>query len=169
MSRSTGRRHYSAWRAVCALPTLLGSALVLLTAFGWLGAWSGLIMLGWLLVAAALLSRPLERAAVRLAYPYRPLTSREAAQLDPLHRHALERCGLPVHAVDWYVHRSMTGVNACVTGGRSVAVSAGLVDALARGRLSQPQAVAMLTHDPLTAPTSGLACDAPYRGVRVGA
>jgi STE24 endopeptidase len=109
MSRSTGRGHYGAWRLVCALPTVLGSGLVLATAFGWLGAWSGLILLGWLLAGAALLSRPLERAAVRLAYPYRPLSSREAAQLDPLHLHALERCGITVDAIDWYVHRTMTG------------------------------------------------------------
>jgi Zn-dependent protease with chaperone function len=147
MSASTRRAHYGAWRAVCAVPTLLGSVLVLVTALGWLGAWSGLVLLCWLLVAAALLSRPIERIGVRLAYSYRPLTSREVAQLDPLRRHALERCGLPVHAVDWYVRPSMTGVNACVTGGRSVAVSAGLVDALARGWLSQHQAVAILTHE----------------------
>jgi STE24 endopeptidase len=74
-------------------------------------------------------------------------TSRESALLDPLHQHVLARCGLPVHAVDWYVHRAMTGVNACGAGGRSVAISAGLVDALARGRLSQPQAVAIMTHE----------------------
>jgi STE24 endopeptidase len=147
MRPSTRCGHFGAWRAVCALPTLLGSVLVLGTAFGWLGSWSGLILLGWLLVAVALLSGPMERIAVRLAYPYRPLTSREAAQLDPLQRHALARCGLPADAVDWYVSRTMTGVNASVTGTRSVALSAGLVDALARGRLSQPQAVAILTHE----------------------
>ena len=170
MSRNPGRGHYGAWRAVCALPTLLGSALVLVTAFGWLGAWSSLILLGWLLIDAALLCcRPIERIAVRLAYSYRPLTSREAAWLDPLRRLALARCGLPVDAVDWYLHQRMRGVKGCAAGRRSIAVSAGLVDALARGRLSQPQAVAILTHDPLTAPTSGLACHAPYRGVRVGA
>jgi STE24 endopeptidase len=147
MNRSAGRGHYGAWLAVCALPTLLGSVLVLVTAFGWLGAWSGLVLLGWLLVGAALLSRPIERIAVRLAYPYRPLTSRQSAQLDPLQRQALDRCGLPAHAVDWYVHRSMRGVNACTVGGRSVALSAGLIDAIARGRLSQPQAAAILTHE----------------------
>jgi hypothetical protein len=65
MSRSTRQAHYGAWRAVCALPTLLGIVLVLVTAFGWLGAWSGLILLGWLLMAAALLWRPIERAAAR--------------------------------------------------------------------------------------------------------
>jgi STE24 endopeptidase len=147
MRRSTRRAHYGAWRALCAVPTLLGSVLVLVVAFGWLGAWSGLVLLGWLLVAVALLCRPIERIAVRLAYRYRPLNSREAALLDPLHRQALARCGLPVHAVDWYVHQRMPGVNACVVGGRSVALSAGLVDALARARLSQPQAVAILTHE----------------------
>jgi STE24 endopeptidase len=147
MGASTSRAHYGAWRAVCALPTLLGSVLVLVTGFGWLGSWSGLILLGWLLMAAALLCRPIERIGVRLAYSYRPLTSREAAWLDPLRRLALARCGLPVDAVDWYVHQRMRGVNGCAAGGRSVAVSAGLVDALARGRLSQQQAVAILTHE----------------------
>jgi STE24 endopeptidase len=147
MSNSTSRSHYGAWRAVCALPTLLGSVLVLVTGFGWLGSWSALILLGWLLIAAGLLCRPIERIAVRLAYSYRPLTSREAAQFDPLRRLALARCGLQVDAVDWYVHQKMTGVNGCAAGRRSVAVSAGLVDALAGGRLSQPQAVAILTHE----------------------
>jgi STE24 endopeptidase len=147
MGSSTRRAHYGAWRAVCALPTLLGSVLVLVTGFGWLGSWSGLILLGWLLIAAGLLCRPIERIGVRLAYSYRPLTSREAAWLDPLRRLALARCGLPVDAVDWYIQQRMRGVNGCAAGRRSIAVSAGLVDALARGRLSQPQAVAILTHE----------------------
>jgi hypothetical protein len=53
ISGRDGRAHYGAWRAACAIPSLLGSVLVLATAFGWLGPWSGLVLLGWLAVAAA--------------------------------------------------------------------------------------------------------------------
>jgi Zn-dependent protease with chaperone function len=70
----------------------------------------------------------------------------QAAELTELSVTQVQRLRAAA-AVDWYVHRSMTGVNACVTGGRSVAVSAGLVHALARGRLSEQQAVAILTHE----------------------
>jgi Zn-dependent protease with chaperone function len=145
--RRDGRAHYGAWRAACTLPSLIGSVLVLAAASGWLGAWSGLVLAAWLLVAAALLYRPVERAAVRLAYRYRDLSGREVALLGPAQRQALHRCGLPVDAIDWYVHRTMRGVNASAAGGRSVAVSADLVDALARGRLSEQHAAAILTHE----------------------
>jgi Zn-dependent protease with chaperone function len=145
--RRDGRAHYGAWRAASALPSLIGSVLVLVTAFGWLGAWSGLVLVAWLLAAAALLYRPVEHAAVRLAYRYRDLSGQEAALLGPPQRQALHRCGLPVDAIDWYVHRTMRGVNGCAAGGRSVAVSADLVDALEHGRLSEQHAAAILTHE----------------------
>jgi Zn-dependent protease with chaperone function len=144
--RRDGRAHYGAWRAACAVPSLIGSVLVLAAAFGWLGAWSGLVLVAWLL-AAALLYRPVERAAVRLAYRYRDLSGREAALLGPAQRQALHRCGLPVDSIDWYVHRTMRGMNGCAAGGRSVAVSADLVDALEHGRLSEQHAAAILTHE----------------------
>ena len=145
--RDSRRAHFGAWRAACALPSLLGSLLVLVTAFGWLGSWSGLVLVGWLLVAAAVLSVPGERVAVRLAHRYRDLSVRQAALLDPARRHALHRCGLPPDRFDWYVSPTMRGVNGCAAGGRSVAVSLGFLDALEHGHLSEQHAVAILTHE----------------------
>jgi Zn-dependent protease with chaperone function len=147
ISQRAGRAHYGAWRAACAFPSLVGSVLVLAMAFGWLGTWSGLVVLGWLLVAAALLCRPGERVAVMAAYRYRDLSVREAALLGPIQHQVVHRCGLPDDAIDWYVRRTARGVNGYAAGARSVAVSADLVDALERGRLSEQQAVAILTHE----------------------
>jgi hypothetical protein len=117
-------------RAVCAIPAVYGSVLVLLTvAFGWLGAWANLLLAGWLLVAAALLCRPVERAALLIAYGYRGVSPRDAAVLDPLRCHAVQRCGLADESIDLYVRRSSQGVNGYVAGHWSVAVSGGLIQA----------------------------------------
>jgi Zn-dependent protease with chaperone function len=147
ISERDGRAHYGTWRAACALPSLFGSVLVLAMAFGWLGTWSGLVLLGWLLVAAALLCRPGERVAVMAAYRYRDLSVRETALLGPIQHQVVHRCGLPDDAIDWYVRRTARGMTGYAAGARSVAVSADLVDALERGRLSEQQALAILTHE----------------------
>ena len=146
--RDSRRAHFGAWRAACALPSLLGSLLVLVTAFGWLGSWSGLVLVGWLLVAAAVLSVPGERAAVRLAYRYRDLSVRQAALFDPARRHA--HCTVAdCRRTDstGTLSPTMRGVNGCAAGGRSVAVSLGFLDALEHGHLSQRRAVAILTQE----------------------
>jgi STE24 endopeptidase len=159
------RGHFGAWRAVCALPALCGSLMVLAIGFGWLGVWANLVLAGWLLAAAALLRRRVERVAVPMAYGYRRPNAAEAAALAPLQAQALRRCGLPDATVDWYVRRSARAVTGYAAGGWSVAVSAGLLEAYRGGRLSEPQAVAILTHDLLTAPTPGLEVNARAGGL----
>lgn len=147
----TGRRdrrgHYGALRALCAIPSICGSLLVLALAFGWAGPWADLVLAGWLAVGLALLFRPFERAAVAVAFGYCKLTAREASVMDAARRQALDRCDVSDQAIDLYVRRRSSGVNARAAGGRSVAVSAGLLSALEGGRLSNDQAVAVLFHE----------------------
>ncbi len=102
MSKRGRHGHFGAWRAVFAIPAVGGSVLVLAAAFGWLGAWANLVLAGWLLIAAALLWLSVERVAVRLAYGYRRPHASDWELLAPLHRHALQRCGLPGSAIDLY-------------------------------------------------------------------
>lgn len=147
MSERGGHGHFGAWRAVLAIPAVCGSVLVLAAAFGGLGAWANLVLAGWLLVAAALLCRPVERVAVQLAYGYRTLQAGDWALLAPLHGQALQRCGLPESSIDLYVRPASHGVNGYAAGRRSVAVSGELITACRDGRLSEQQAVAILTHE----------------------
>ena len=147
MSTRGRQGHFGAWRAVFAIPAVCGSVLVLAAAFGWLGPWANLVLLGWLLTAGVLLCRPVEWVAVRLAYGYRRLGAGDWALLAPLHGRALQRCGLPECATDLYVRPSGRGVNGYAAGRRSVAVSGELISACRDGRLSEQQAVAILTHE----------------------
>ena len=139
--------HLGVWRAICATPSIAGSVLVLAAGFGWLDEWANLVLAGWLLIALVLLSRPAERAAVTLAYGYRSLTPAEWTMLAPAARDAMRRCGLPSNTVDFYLRWRARGVNGFAAGGRSVAVSRGLVDALRHRTLSQDQAAAIITHE----------------------
>ena len=102
---------------------------------------------GWLTFAAALLLRPVERSAVLIAYGYRRFTAREAALLDSACRYALQRCGVGAYQIDFYVRRRSPAVNGYAAGRRSVAVTAGLVQALEDGRLSDRQAAAIMIHE----------------------
>jgi len=166
MTRSrSGAGHFSAWRAACAIPSILGSVVVLGIAFGWVQDWANAVLLGWLLVAAALLLPPAERLAVRVAYGYRRLSAGQAAVVAPARRAALDRCGLAEGRIDWYVRPAARGVTGYAAGRRSVAVSAGLLEACQDGRLTEAQATAILTHDLLTAPTPGLEVNARAGGL----
>jgi Zn-dependent protease with chaperone function len=147
MNKWNRHGNFGALRAVCAIPAVCGSVLVLTAAFGWLGVWANLLLAGWLLIAAALLCRPVERAAVLIACRYRGVSPREAAVLDPLRRQAVQRCGLADESIDLYVRRSSPGVNGYAAGRWSVAVSGGLIQACEDGRLGDQGAVAVLTHE----------------------
>jgi len=147
MSKRSRHGHFGAWRASCALPAVCGSVLVVAAGFGWLGGWANLVLAGWLLIAATLLCRPVERAAVRVAYGYRGMNADDWALLVPLHRQALRRCGLTEGSIDIYVRPGAGGVNGYAAGRRSVAVSGALITACRDGRLSEQQAVAILTHE----------------------
>ena len=60
--RLVHRRH--AWRLVLAAPAVLVSALIVIVLFGWSARWQAGALLGSLLTAAALMTRPGERAAL---------------------------------------------------------------------------------------------------------
>ena len=36
--------HFGAWRAATSVPAMIGSLLLLLVAFGWMGQWEGLVV-----------------------------------------------------------------------------------------------------------------------------
>ena len=147
MAAELRQRSYRAWRAVCALPTVLGSVLVFTVAFGWLGNWFGLALLGWAAVAVALWLRPGERIGVHVAYGYRRPTAAQWAALSPVAREALQGCAIPESAIDLYVRPRVTSVNGFAAGRHAVAVSQGVLLALDDGRLSVGHAAALLTHE----------------------
>ena len=141
------RGHYGAWRALCALPTVCGSVLVLSVVFGWLDRWFVLVLLGWAVVAATVWFGPGERFGVRISYRYRTPTAAQRAVLFPVVQRAVRGCAVPATAIDLYVRLGDQAVNGFAAGRRSVAFSQGAVDAVAAGRLSTGQAVALLTHE----------------------
>lgn len=63
---ATPRRagHFGAWRALTAVPAMVGSVLLLLVLFGWMGQWEGAVLLGWIGSGVAVFTRVGERVAV---------------------------------------------------------------------------------------------------------
>lgn len=146
---SAGQRregHFGVWRSVAALPAMLGSLLTLLVLFSWLGAWEGLVLLGWLASGAAVFTSPDERIAVRVGCGFRRPTARQATVLAPLWAQALAYAQLREDQLDLYVQRSREA-NAFAAGGRSVAVTTGAVAEFQARRLGVAQLVAILTHE----------------------
>ena len=141
------RQHFGLGRALAATPAMFGSLMLLLVAFGWMGRWEGLVLLGWLVAGSALCTRVGERAAVRIGCKFRSPTSACQRQLlEAPWASALSRCGVAVGVVDCYV-RHDGGPNACATGARSVAVTAGIVDEFRAGRISERAFQAVLVHE----------------------
>jgi STE24 endopeptidase len=140
------RAHYGAWRATAAAPAMLGSLALLLVLFGFLGRWEPVAILGWLASGAVVLTRFGERATVRTAMGFRPLTSRQAAALAGVWRAALAQAGYRADQIDLYLQQSAT-VNAYAAGGRSVAVSSGALREFLARRLSGDRMRAVLVHE----------------------
>ena len=44
--------HFGVWRAVIAMPAMLGSLLLLLVVFGWAGRWEPVVILTWVACGA---------------------------------------------------------------------------------------------------------------------
>ena len=143
--------HYSAWRALAAVPAMVGSLFLVLIAFAFLGRWEGVALLGWLASGALMLTRTAERVTVRLCCGFRRPTPAQRRLLDPVWQRALARCSIPASDVDWYVQRSR-GVNAFATGGHSVAITTGVIKDFQAGWVSDDLIQAVITHDLLTAP-----------------
>ena len=138
--------HFGAWRALTAVPAMVGSVLLLLVLFGWLGEWEGAVLLGWIGSGAAVFSRVGERVAVRVGAGFRRPTKAQVALVAPAWSSALARAGLAAGEVDLYVQRSREP-NAFAAGGRSVAVTTGVLAKFQARRLGEEYLVAILTHE----------------------
>ncbi len=121
-------------RLVLVLPAVLGGTAVALVASGGLGRAGPVAFLGWLAVAPALLTRTGERLVVRRWLCCQALPASQHARLRPVLDLALDRCGIPVDAVDLYVTPG-NRVNALSAGRRSMALTRGLVTEVLAGRL----------------------------------
>lgn len=160
------RGHYGAWRLLCATPAMLTSTVQVIIVSALLGRYAVLGLVGWLLVGVVLLGRQMERATVRVVYRFHRPVGAAAEWLDSLRELAEHRCRVPPGRLDWYV-RDDPQPNAFVAGRRSVAVTSGFLQLLRSGRLDRDQAVAVLIHELLTAPVTGLDWFARF-GCRVG-
>lgn len=140
------RRRLGAWRAVSAFPSIVCSAIVLLVATGGLGRWAALIWVGWLVGGGLVLSRAGERCVVHLGCGFRQLGSADRALIAPVWSEALARMGVRESAVDLYVQGG-AAVNAYAVGGRSVAVSASLLEAYRGWGLDRAGVAAVLAHE----------------------
>ena len=147
-ARGAPRRagHFGAWRAMSTVPAMIGSLLLLLVLFGWLGEWEPVALLAWMASGVAVFSRFGERAAVRVGAGFRRPTRAQSALLAPRWSAALTRCGLSAGEVDLYVQRSRDP-NAFAAGGRSVAVTTGVLAKFSAHRTGEEYLVAILTHE----------------------
>lgn len=137
---------FGAWRAVTALPAMVGSLLLLLVLAGGLGLWEALVLLGWLAAGAALFTASGERLAVRVGCGFRRPSAAQAVALAPLWAAALRQSGIAADGVDLYVKRARQP-NAYAIGGRSVAVTTGIVEEYLARRLAADELVAVLMHE----------------------
>lgn len=138
--------HLGAWRALAAVPAIIGSLLLLLVLFGGLGPWEGVVLLGWLASGAMLMSRFGERLAVRAGARFRRPTKTQATLLKPVWRSALGRCGLDPADVDLYVQHG-SAPNAYATGRRSIAITTGALAEFHARRLDEESLVAVVVHE----------------------
>lgn len=133
-------------RTGTAVPAMLGSLLLLVVLFGWLGRWEAPVLLAWLASGVIVATRAGERVAVRTGCGFRRPSTAQAAALAPLWAAALRQTGIAAGDVDLYVQHSRQA-NAYAAGGRSVAVTAGVLDAYAAHRLTGEEFVAVLVHE----------------------
>ncbi len=120
--------------------------LLLLVLFGGLGAWEGPALLAWLAGGAVALTRPGERAAVRLCCGFGRPTRAQADALRLVWAAALGRAGIPAGGVDLHVKR-VAEPNGYTVGRRSLAVSSGLVEHCLARRLGDDRMTAVLVHE----------------------
>jgi STE24 endopeptidase len=94
----------------------------------------------------AVLTRAGERAAVRVTCRFRRLSALQRTVLEAVITDAERACRIRPGALDWYVRRAR-GCNAYAAGGRSVAVSSGLVEGFLAGCTSYAAVSAFLVHE----------------------
>ena len=140
------RGSFGLWRALAAAPAMVGSLLLMLVLLAGLGRWEGLLLLGWLGSGAMVLRPAGERLAVRIACGFRRPTADQMVLLSPVWAAALQQAGTPAGDVDLYVqHRDEP--NAYAAGGRSVAVTSGVLAEFLARRLGEEQMTALLVHE----------------------
>lgn len=103
-------------------------------------------MLAWLLIGLTALTRPGERAAVRLACGFRHLSPTDIALLTPVWREVCLRCGVSTATVDLYTQRS-PAINAYTVGSRSVAVTSRVVSGYRDGMINADMLRGILAHE----------------------
>jgi STE24 endopeptidase len=135
-----------ACRAVIAAPAIVGSVLLMLVLFGWMGRWEAPTLLVWLAGSSVVRTRVGERIVLRVGCGFRCPNAGQAARLIPLWSQALRRCGIDPRGVDLYVRYGGES-NALAAGARSVAVTNGLLAASRAGRLTDEHLVAVLVHE----------------------
>jgi STE24 endopeptidase len=140
------RGHFGAWRALTALPAMVGSLLLLLVLFGWLGQWEGLVLLAWAASGAMGMTRRGERVVAAVGYGLRQPSRAQMAVLDPVWVAALARADIAGDHVDLYVQRSEE-LNAFAIGGRTVAVTTGVLHELLARRLGNADVEAVFLHE----------------------
>jgi STE24 endopeptidase len=143
--RRSRARALGMWLAAPAIPSVLASLMLMLVLLDWAGAWEPVLILGWLAIGPALLTRPGERTELRMSGFRRP-TPAQRLQLEPAKRMAAKRCGADARGVDWYVQRSQDA-NAYACGRRGIAVTTGLLAALAAGTLTSQMLSGVLVHE----------------------
>jgi STE24 endopeptidase len=131
---------------MAAVPSMVASLLLMVVLFGWLGRWEGLVLLGWLISGAAVLTRVGERALVRVGCGFHIPNAGQAVLLAPVWATALERCAIAPSEVDLYVQRRCEA-NAYAVGGRSVSVTTGVLAELQARRLGEEYLAAVLVHE----------------------
>jgi Zn-dependent protease with chaperone function len=136
--------HLGTWRALAALPSMIGGLLLLVFVFGGAGRWEGPVLLSWLAAGLLALSTSGERVAVRVVCRFRHLSTLEHAHIEPTLIAVLEACGLD--DVDLYVSNER-GVNAYAAGRRSIAVTRLVLDRHRDGELSDDVLAGLLSHE----------------------
>jgi hypothetical protein len=126
---------------------IVASLGVLLVTFGWLGPWACVPVMVWLFATPLLRTTVGERLFLRTGRDVRSLSENERTLLGPVAGGALSLCGFGWVRVDWYIRRREMSVNAYAAGRRSIAVSQGLLLALAAGSLAPEHARAVLLHE----------------------
>lgn len=97
---------FGAWRAIIALPAMVGRLLGLVVLFGGLGRWQALVLLGWLAAGATVLTGVGERSAVCAACRFRRPTPAQVAVLRSPWATALRMSGIAAGDVDLYVQHA---------------------------------------------------------------
>jgi len=139
-------RYLGPWRALAAVPAIIGSFLLLLVLFGGMGPrWEGLVLLGWPAFGADLYTRGGERVAVRVGCGFHRPTAAQAAILSSPWSAALRHSQLTPHDLQLYL-RGAPEANAYAAGTRSVAPT-GLLTEFQAHRLAEDYLEAVLPHE----------------------